>query len=286
MLPLLVRHTKLFFKDKASVFFSVLSVLIIILLYILFLAETISANLTDLDEGESFTFLWMFAGVLAVTSATTPLGALGKFIEDKVSKRDEDLLMAPIKRSTLIYSYIGYAFFIGCILTTLLFIFGYIYAYFSLGVKIDLSFFLMGVLFFSLLMHTLLFYLIVAQLPTMASFNGLSTIVGTLIGFLAGIYVPIGFLPAYIQKIIIAFPTTQAAVLLRNSFLDEILLSFQEVLPEDVYQALLSDLGVELYWNETFLSSNFSWLYIFGLSACLILIILFSNHITLTHKGQ
>src|SRR5690625_7376568 len=104
MLPLLVRHTKLFFKDKASVFFSVLSVLIIILLYILFLAETISANLTDLDEGESFTFLWMFAGVLAGTSATTPLGALGKFIEDKVCNMADDLVMPPIIRNTLIYS--------------------------------------------------------------------------------------------------------------------------------------------------------------------------------------
>lgn len=49
-------------------------------------------------------------------------------------------------------------------------------------------------------MHTLLFYLIIANLKTMSAFSGLSTIVGTLIGFLAGIYIPIGLLPPYLQK--------------------------------------------------------------------------------------
>lgn len=273
MLPLFVRHTKLFFKDKASVFFSVLSVLIIILLYILFLAENISSALSDFQDRDLFTFLWMFAGVLAVTTATTPLGALGKSIEDRVSKRDEDLLMTSIRRGTLIYSYIIHSFFIGCILTALLFIFGYTYVYFKYAVKLVLPFSILGVLLFSLLMHTLLFYLLVSRLQTMGAFSGFSTILGTLIGFLAGIYVPIGLLPIYIQKIIIIFPTTQAAVLLRKLFLVDFLNTFQKLLPVEAYQEIVETLGIEIYWNERLLTSSFSWTYLFGLTGLLLLII-------------
>lgn len=277
MFPLFVRHTKLFLKDKASVFFSILSVLIIVLLYILFLAENISSNLADFAERDVFTFLWMFAGILAVTTATTPLGALGRSIEDKVSKRDEDLLMAPIKRKTLSYSYIVYSFFIGCLLTVILFIFGYSYVYFKYAVVLEIPFSIIGVLLLSLLMHTLLFYLIVSRLQTMASFSGFSTTLGTLIGFLAGIYVPIGLLPTYIQKMIIIFPTTQAAVLLRNFFLDDILVTFKNVLPKETYQEIVKTLGVEIYWNGEFLSSNYSWIYLLGLTVFLLLIIFIFN---------
>lgn len=280
MIPLFVRHTKLFFKDKASLFFSVLSVLIIILLYILFLAENISSNLSNFQDRDLFTFLWMFAGVLAVTTATTPLGALGKSIEDRVSQREEDFLIAPIKRSTLIYSYIGYAFFIGCLLTFLLFIFGYTYVYFKYNVTLVLSFSMVVVLLFSLFMHTLLFHLIVSRLPTMAAFSGFSTILGTLIGFLAGIYVPIGLLPTYIQKVIIVFPTTQAAVLLRNFFLDDILVSFKKALTKEAYQEIVKTLGVEIYWNEGLLSSSYSWTYLLGLTGFLLVFILISNRLT------
>lgn len=47
-------------------------------------------------------FLWMFAGIIAVTTATASLSALGKFIEDRVAKNSEDLL---ITKRQLAYSY-------------------------------------------------------------------------------------------------------------------------------------------------------------------------------------
>src|SRR5699024_10331825 len=86
MITLIHRHIKLFLKDKMSVFFSLLSVFIIIVLYVLFLSENLIANIPTFENQSAFTFLWMFAGIIAVTTATTPLGALGKYIEDQVSK--------------------------------------------------------------------------------------------------------------------------------------------------------------------------------------------------------
>lgn len=277
MIPLIVRHIKLFIRDKASVFFSILSVLIIILLYVLFLGESISSSLPKFKERDLFTFLWMFAGLLAVTTVTTPLGALGKSIEDKSSKRDEDLLMTRIHRRTLVYSYIWYSFFIGCMLTILLFVFGYIYIYIAFNVKLAVSFSFVGVIFLSIFMHTWIFYLLVSYLRTMGAFSGFSTIIGTLIGFLAGIYVPIGILPPYIQKVMILFPTTQTTVLLRNLLLADTLDSIKVLFPSESYDQMLETLGIQIRWDEKLLSPTFSWTYLLGFTFVLICLVFIQN---------
>ncbi|HLR16016.1 MAG TPA: hypothetical protein VK144_09325, partial [Bacillota bacterium] len=129
MITLVKRHTKLFLKDKASVFFSLFSVMIIITLYILFLSENISSNLPAFDESSAFVFLWMFAGITAVTTATASLGALGKYMEDNVDQKSDDFLMTKITKQSLAYSYVYYSLIIGLIFTILLIGFGYVYTY-------------------------------------------------------------------------------------------------------------------------------------------------------------
>lgn len=277
MIALIKRHIQLFLKDKASVFFSLLSVFIIVGLYTLFLSENVSANLPEFEEREAFTFLWMYAGILAVTTATAPLGALGKFVEDQVSKKSEDLLITEISRSTLAYSYIYYSFIIGFIFTSFLFIAGFIYTWISFDLILPLSLSLVGILLISTLMHTLIFYLIVAKLKTMSAFSGFSTLVGTLIGFLAGIYVPIGVLPSYLQKIIILFPTTQVTVLLRDVLMEDVLVPIQTLLPKSAYLEIVRTLGVQLKWNDSILSNSFSWAYLLIITFVLFVIVLIKN---------
>lgn len=277
MIALIKRHIQLFLKDKASVFFSLLSVFIIVGLYTLFLSENVSANLPEFEEREAFTFLWMYAGILAVTTATAPLGALGKFVEDQVSKKSEDLLITEISRSTLAYSYIYYSFIIGFIFTSFLFIAGFIYTWISFDLILPLSLSLVGILLISTLMHTLIFYLIVAKLKTMSAFSGFSTLVGTLIGFLAGIYVPIGVLPSYLQKIIILFPTTQVTVLLRDVLMEDVLVPIQTLLPKSAYLEIVRTLGVQLKWNDSILSNSFSWAYLLIITFVLFVAVLVKN---------
>lgn len=277
MLTLINRHTKLFFKDKLSVFFSLLSVFIIILLYVLFLSENITSNLPAFKDKEAFVFLWMFAGIIAVTTATATLGAYGKFIEDKVNKKSEDLLITMVTSRQLAYSYIIYSVMVGIIFTILLLLFGYIYTFINFQMTIHISVSLIMVIFLSVFMHTLLFYLIIANLKTMSAFSGLSTIVGTLIGFLAGIYIPIGLLPPYLQKIITIFPTTQATVLLKDLLMKDVLEPMQQIMPIKDYQELAYMLGVELKWNEHALSNAFSWSYLVGLIIILLGVILIKH---------
>jgi multidrug/hemolysin transport system permease protein len=53
------------------------------------------------------------------------------------------------------------------------------------------------------------------------AFSTASTIIGTLIGFLTGIYLPIGNLPSSVQTIIKAFPVSHAAALFRQVIMEE-----------------------------------------------------------------
>lgn len=277
MITLIKRHTKLFFKDKASVFFSLFSVIIIITLYVLFLSENISSNLPSFDDSAAFVFLWMFAGITAVTTATASLGALGKYMEDNVDRKREDFLMTKITKQSLAYSYVYYALIIGLIFTILLVGFGYVYTYINYDYLLPISGTLIGIILLSTLMHTLFFYLVTSFLKTMSAFSGLSTIVGTLIGFLAGIYIPIGILPSYLQKVIVLFPTTQSTVLLRDLFMAEVLEPIKEVMPSDAFAEVIETLGVKLYWNGEMLSNTFSWIYLIGITLILMILVFIRN---------
>ena len=81
LLQLVRRNILNYLRDKASVFFSFLSVIIIILMYILFLGKMQIDNLEGAFEGvEGVGWLvssWIMAGFLTVSIITVPLGALG-----------------------------------------------------------------------------------------------------------------------------------------------------------------------------------------------------------------
>src|SRR5690554_1465358 len=80
---LIKRNLMIFFRDKGSVFFSLLAVFIIIGLYILFLGDMIVKSMQDMQGARFLMDSWIMAGLLAVTPITTSLGAMGTILVDK-----------------------------------------------------------------------------------------------------------------------------------------------------------------------------------------------------------
>lgn len=76
------------------------------------------------------------------------------------------------------------------------------------------------ILYASILSSTLMGFFI-SFLRTGSSFSTLSIIVGTLIGFLTGIYVPVGILPTGIQYIVKFFPFSHISILFRDLLMKE-----------------------------------------------------------------
>lgn len=98
MLTFTQRNLKLFFRDKSAVFFSLLAVFIIIGLYALFLGDVWTDSLSDWANARQLMDSWIMAGLLAVTSITTTMGAFGVMVDDRSKKSTRILPVLLSKR--------------------------------------------------------------------------------------------------------------------------------------------------------------------------------------------
>lgn len=220
MTNLIKRNLKLFFRDRTSVFFSLLAVFIIIGLYVLFLGNMMVKNFKELlgDNARFTVDSWVMAGLLSVTSITTTMGAYGIMVEDKTKKISKDFSSAPLKRSQLAGGYIMSSFIIGVIMSITALVVAEIYILSGGGKLITLVplLKLFGVMMLSVFAGSSMVFFIVSFFKSNNAFATASTIIGTLLGFLTGIYIPIGSLPSAVQTAIKIFPISHAGALFRQ----------------------------------------------------------------------
>ena len=223
MINFMKRNLLVFFKDKASVFFSLLSVFIIIGMYALFLGDVWTSGMKDVPNARNIMDCWIVAGLISVTSVTTTMGAFGTMVEDKSRKIIKDIRSSPMPRVNIAGGYILSAFVIGVIMCVVALVLCQLYllssggAMFS-GVQLLKIF---GLILLSTFSSTTLVLFIVSFFQSNNAFSIASTIIGTVIGFLTGIYIPIGSLPEGVQTVIKFFPPSHSAVLLRQVIMDD-----------------------------------------------------------------
>jgi len=218
------RTLRLFFRDRAGVFFSLLSALILIALYALFLGNLQVDNLTErfpnAETGDIHWFVnaWVFAGITMITTLTTALAALAVFVDDRASGRFSDFLVSPIRRVELILGYLLSSFLISLAMTLVILVVGQVYLL-TQGDSIMTASEAgetLGYVALSSLAFAALSSFVVTFLRSSGAFAALSTVVGTVIGFLAGAYIPVGTLPDAIVNGINALPFAQSAMLIRR----------------------------------------------------------------------
>lgn len=247
ILTLASRHLKLYFRDKTSVFFSLLSVFIIIGLYVLFLGELVSN-----DEIEGYRTMmdnWIMSGVIAVGGFTTTLGAYGILVDDKTKKIERDFVVSPIKPAIRILAYLFASVVIGTTMSLVTLVFAQIYIMIYGGPIIGLVTFikLLGLIVLNVLTSSSMIFLIIMFIKTSTAYSTFSTILGTLIGFLMGIYVPIGNLPTLVQTIIMFFPTSHAGVLFRYVMMEDSMAKVFTGAPAGELESLQEFLGVRYF---------------------------------------
>ena len=273
-LSLVRRNMRLFFRDRASVFFSLLSVLIIILLYALFLAKMqvndISAAISQAglvpDDAAIRFFVdsWIMGGILAVGTVTTSLGAIGILVDDYHHGTSRDFRVSPIRRSQLVAGYLLSTFLISLVMSTVALVIAEAYIVLSGGEVLGAGALLgvFGILCLCILSFSSIMCFIATFILTPGAFGSFSTIVGTLLGFFMGIYVPIGLLPSSIQAIMKALPFNSAAVLLRQQFVARPMqLVFQGV-PSAVLDQYKSFYGIDMTLSGHEVSSAVMLLFI------------------------
>jgi multidrug/hemolysin transport system permease protein len=218
------RNLLMYFKDRLSVFFSLLGVFVIVLLYVLFLGNMM-VDVVDLvgDDGRFFMDSWIMAGVIAVSSITTTMGALGTMVEDVSRKAIKDFEVAPFKRWKLVLAYILSSIVIGLIMSLLTFALAEVYIVIYGGHLVSFIVLLkiLGVVTLSVASSSAMVFFLTTFMKTTSSFATASTLLGTLIGFFTGIYVPVGSLPEGVQVFIKYFPGSHSAVLMRQLMMNE-----------------------------------------------------------------
>ena len=223
---LTIRNLKLFYRDKALVFFSFLSVIIILGLYVLFLADiniaNIKASVGDSISGiDALVYGWMLPGVIAVSTVTLSLGNMGRLVDDAKDESLSDFMVSPISRMQLILSYVISTILIALLITLLMFVMSIFIVRFKGGSYLtgDQILSSLGIIILLIISSSLLALLFASFIHSPNTYGVANTIVGTFIGFVTGAYMPMGIMPKVIQNVFNSLPVSQGASLLRQIFL-------------------------------------------------------------------
>ena len=179
-----------------------------------------------LDNAELIMDAWMIAGILGITPLTAAMGAYGIMINDKASKINRDFNTSPLSHVNMINGYLISAGLSSLILSmaVLMLSQGYLMiCYGEVAGKDQISLIVLLIIINSLCSSAI----VILPVSLLKSSNALAaccTITGSLIGFLTGIYLPIGSLEETIQIIIKAFPVSHVVVLMRKEQVDLCLL--------------------------------------------------------------
>lgn len=260
MISFVSRNLKVFFRDKTAVFFSLLAVLIVLGLYIFFLGDVWIDSFPNIKGVKNLMNCWIIAGLIGVTSVTANMGAFGTMIEDKSKNKIKDFYVSPIKKSKIVGGYIISSFIVGSMMSVVTLIISQIYLVYS-GVDV-LNFKELTEVFLIILMTSLsnsaMILFIVSLLSSEKAFSTASTIVGTLIGFITGIYLPISMLPDSVQIIVKLFPTSHGISILRQIFMKKQMdISFADV-PTNYINEFKESMGVVYYINDKLVSNTAS----------------------------
>ena len=255
---LTARNMKLYFKDKMTFFMSLLSPLILLVLFVTFLKSVYVDSFTAfIPEGfqisnkaiDGFTGGWLMSSILGVSSVTVAFCSNIIMVDDKIKGNINDLLVSPVRRDLLA---VGYYLanlvttFIVCLAAMLV---GFLYLavvgwYLSVS---DVLFILLD-LTLCILFGTALAALVEQFLSTQGGVSAVATLVSSMYGFLCGAYMPISQFAAPIRNFVAFIPGTYGTALLRGHYMNGVLETLEGELPAEMISGLKDGFDSRLYF--------------------------------------
>lgn len=230
MIAFAKRNLKLYFMDKSAVFFSLLAVIISIGLYVLFLGDVYTREVSGAGSAAEYARElmdnWVMAGTIASASITVSLGVLGTVIEDRARRITKDFYVSPMKNSAMTGGYIICAYVVSVFMTVFTFAMAQVYTKLNGGSFIAAERLpkLLGVILITNFAATgMMAFFVSLFRSSLQAYSSASSVVGTLVGFLLGTYMPIGMYPTFVQWIIKCFPISHGAMLLRQIMMGEVM---------------------------------------------------------------
>ena len=235
---LINRNRKLFFRDRGMLFSSLITPVILIVLYATFLAKVYKDSFTSylpkilhvsekLIDGAVASQLG--AALLAVSCVTVTFCVNLTMVQDKASGARKDFDVSPVKRPVL---YLGY--FCATVLNSLMVnVLALVLCLFYIGKMgwylsaTDLAWMVLDVLLL-VLFGAVLSSIICYPLKTQGQMSAVGTIVSAGYGFICGAYMPVSNFGDGLQKLLSYLPGTYGTSLLKNHMLRGVFAQMKE----------------------------------------------------------
>ncbi len=272
-LRLVKRNILVYSRDRANVFFSLLSMIIIIVLMSFFLGNMNSDYILsllgeyggprdiarDTINARNLVIQWSAAGIILVNSVSITLAMVGNMVDDQDLKKTPSLFVSPLNRGVFVMAYITAAFIVGIIMCTLTLIISQIIIVLLGGTILSLTQIIKTLLLIIINVFTFacLGLFMCVFVHSRSAFAGLSTIVGTVVGFLAAIYLPLGALPIGVQKALKCLPLLHGSSLIREVFTKSAIESTFTNCPQQLIAEYSSYMGISINWNGELISNGF-----------------------------
>lgn len=256
---LIRRNCRLFFRDKGMFFSSLITPIILLVLYVTFLGNVYRDSFTGaLPEGfviedallNATVGGQLISSLLAVCCVTVAFCSNLLMVQDRVSGARRDLAVSPVRPST-----IAVAYFCASALATLLIsltALAVCLLYLALTGWLlragDVLFMLLDVALLTLF-GVALSSCVNFPLRTQGQGSAVGTIVSAGYGFLCGAYMPISNFSSGLQKVLSFLPGTYGTSLLRNHALAGAYREMARIgFPADVIEAIRDSIDCNLYF--------------------------------------
>ncbi len=253
------RNLRLFIRDRTAVFFALLSSLVLIALFSLFLGDLEIKHLerelpmADAEDIHWFVDAWVLAAIVMITTVTSSLAVLAVFVDDKASGRFSDFIVSPLRRVNVILGYLLSSFIISMLMSLLLLAVSQLYLLMQGEglMSTEQTFETIGYVALSCATFAAIGSFIVTFMNSTGGFAAISTIVGTLVGFLAGAYIPIGQLPDAVGTGMNVLPFAQTAMLIRGPMTSKSFEAMVDGIPASAQDTLSEYYGITAYVGDT-----------------------------------
>lgn len=256
---LIRRNCKLFFKDKGMFFSSLITPVILLVLYATFLANVYKDSFVSampqgmaIDEAliNATVGSQLISSLLAVCCVTVAFCSNLLMVQDKVSGARRDIAVTPVRRSTVAVGY-----FCASALTTLIISFAALGVCFLYLIKMGWYMSFLDVM--SVILDVFLLTMFGVALSSCVNFplttQGQSSAVGTIVsagyGFLCGAYMPISNFSEGLQKLLSFLPGTYGTSLLRNHALNGVYAEMENIgFPAEIIDSIRDSIDCNLYF--------------------------------------
>ena len=256
---LMRRNVRLFFKDKGMFFTSLITPMILLVLYATFLAKVYRDSFTaalpagfSLDSAviDATVGGQLISSLLAVSCVTVAFCSNLLMVQDKVSGARRDITVSPVKRSTLAISYFVASTATTLIVTVTAFAVCLVYLafvgwYMTVG---DVLLMLLDVVLLTLF-GTALSSCVNFSLSTNGQASAVGTIVSAGYGFICGAYMPISAFSNGLQRVMSFLPGTYGTALMRNHALAGAYRKMAEIgFPDTVIEGIRDSIDCNIYF--------------------------------------